>query len=399
VILISIDTLRADHLGCYGYPRNTAPRIDAFRRDATLFEQAFAQAPSTLPSHASIFTSLLPRHHGASVARSSGIDPGAVTLAEILKRQGYENASFNGGIQLDALYGMARGFDTYVSARPSVASADVLVDPVDMFDHAVNEAMEWMRDRKANPFFLFLHTYEIHHPYTPDPALLAPMDPDYDGSLPDDISVDLLKRINDGEIEIDDADLEHIMASYDAELRSVDTAFGKLVDFLQRERLYDDAVIIVTSDHGEEFGEHGFIGWHSHSLYDELLRVPLLVKLPGSRGAGQSVAAQVRGIDLAPTILDELGLEIPESFAGASLLPAIAGSGDPPEYAVSQKDVAIPDEEASIRTLAWKWSRGRLFHLLSDPLETKDVSQANIDTAQGLSRALEGLLKARPQPP
>lgn len=345
VILISIDTLRADHLGCYGYQRNTTPRIDAFRRAATLFEQAFAQAPSTLPSHASIFTSLLPSHHGASVANSSGVDPGAVTLAEILKREGYETASFNGGIQLDPLYGLARGFDTYVSARPSVASADLLVDPVDRFDHAVTEGMEWMRDRKAKPLFMFLHTYETHHPYTPDPALLALMDPDYDGSLPDDIGVDLLKRINDGEMEIDDADLDHVIAAYDAELRSVDAAFGKLVDFLQQEGLYDDAVILVTSDHGEEFGEHGFVGWHSHSLYDELLRVPLLVKLPGSRGGERSVAAQVRGIDLAPTILDELGLTIPESFEGTSLLPAIVGSGDVPEYAVSQKDVPIPDEE------------------------------------------------------
>jgi len=399
VVLISIDTLRADHLGCYGYPRNTTPRVDAFRRDAILFEQAVAQAPSTLPSHASIFTSLLPSHHGASVANSSGVDPGAVTLTEILKREGYETASFNGGIQLDPLYGLARGFDTYVSARPSVASAEVLVDPVDRFDHAVTKAMEWMRDRKAEPFFLFLHTYETHHPYTPDPALLALMDPDYEGSMPDDIEVDLLKRINHGEIEIDDADLEHVIAAYDAELRSVDAAFGKLVDFLRQEGLYDDAVVLVTSDHGEEFGEHGFVGWHSHSLYDELLRVPLLVKLPGSRGGGRSVAAQVRGIDLAPTILDELGLTIPESFEGKSLLPAIAGSGDVPEYAVSQKDVPIPDEEASIRTLAWKWSRGRLFHLPSDPLEMTDVSQANLDTAQALSRALDGLLTAQPQPP
>jgi arylsulfatase A-like enzyme len=322
-----------------------------------------------------------------------------VTLAEILKRGGYETASFNGGIQLDPLYGLARGFDTYVSARPSVASADLLVDPVDRFDHAVTEGMEWMRDRKAKPLFMFLHTYETHHPYTPDPALLALMDPDYGGSLPDDIGVDLLKRINDGEMEIDDADLDHVIAAYDAELRSVDAAFGKLVDFLEQEGLYDDAVILVTSDHGEEFGEHGFVGWHSHSLYDELLRVPLLVKLPGSRGGGRSVAAQVRGIDLAPTILDELGLTIPESFEGTSLLPAIVGSSDVPEYAVSQKDVPIPDEEASIRTLAWKWSRGRLFHLPSDPLETTDVSQANLDTAQGLSGALDGLLKARPQPP
>jgi arylsulfatase A-like enzyme len=398
VILVSIDTLRADHLGCYGYSRDTSPSMDGFRRDAILFEQAIAQAPSTLPSHASIFTSLLPRHHGSSVANSAGLADGASPLAEILERENYDTASFNGGIQLDPLYGLARGFDTYVSARPSVARAELLVDPVDKLDHAVSEAMNWIRDRKARPFFLFLHTYEIHHPYTPDPAVLASMDPDYRGSLPDEISVELLTRINDGEIEIDDADLGHIVAAYDAEIRSADAAFGKLVDFLRNEGLYDDAVILVTSDHGEEFGEHGRVGWHSHSLYDELLRVPLLIKLPGSRYGGETVAAQVRGIDLAPTILDELGVAVPDSFEGTSLLPLIGGSADGPEHAVSEKDVVLPDEEAAIRTLTWKWSRGRLFHLPSDGLETTDVSQANTGTAQALSRSLDERLNARPRP-
>jgi arylsulfatase A-like enzyme len=208
----------------------------------------------------------------------------------------------------------------------------------------------------------------------------------------------LLTRINDGEIEIDDADLGHIVAAYDAEIRSADAAFGKLVDFLRNEGLYDDAVILVTSDHGEEFGEHGRVGWHSHSLYDELLRVPLLIKLPGSRYGGETVAAQVRGIDLAPTILDELGVAVPESFEGTSLLPLIGGSADGPEHAVSEKDVVLPDEEAAIRTLTWKWSRGRLFHLPSDGLETTDVSQANTGTAQALSRSLDELLNARPRP-
>jgi arylsulfatase A-like enzyme len=258
--------------------------------------------------------------------------------------------------------------------------------------------MQWIRDRNSRPWFLFLHTYEIHHPYTPDPALLALMNPDYDGALPDRISVDLLQRINRGETAVGDADIAHIEATYDAELRSVDTAFGTLVDFLRSQGLYDDAVIVVTSDHGEEFGEHGFVGWHSHSLYDELLRVPLLVKLPGSRGGGRSVAAQVTGIDLAPTILDALDVAIPHSFAGHSLLPAIAGAGNGREYVVSQRDVDGPDEHDAIRSRRWKWSRGGLFHLESDPLERTDVSLRNGDTAQAMSRMLAEILAARPRP-
>ena len=152
VILISIDTLRADHLGCYGYPRNTTPRIDGFRGAAALFEQAIAHAPSTLPSHASIFT----RSFRATMEPPSREAPGrsrALTLTEILRREGYQTASFNGGIQLDPLYGLGRGFDVYESARPSVAGAEALVDPVDRFDHAVNEGVSWIRERKTSRSF------------------------------------------------------------------------------------------------------------------------------------------------------------------------------------------------------------------------------------------------------
>ena len=349
VILISIDTLRADHLGCYGYPKPTTPEIDVFRRDAALFEQAIAHAPSTLPSHASIFTSLLPSHHGASVANSFGVDSEAVTLTEILKAEGYATAAFNGGLQLDPIYGLDRGFDVYDAVRPSVASADLLVDPVDMFDHAVDEAIHWIENIEINRrerFFLFLHTYELHHPYTPTPEALESIGADYDGSLPKDISVDLLRRINDGDVELEPGDLEHIISSYDAELRSVDTAFGRLIDFLREEDLYADAIIVFTSDHGER----GFVGWHAHTLYDELLRVPLLVKLPGAEHAGASLEPQVRGINVAPTILAALELDAPVEFEGVSLLGLLSGSGSVPEHAVSRKDVVITDDFASIRT-------------------------------------------------
>ena len=399
VILISVDTLRADHLGCYGYFKDTTPRIDDFRGDAALFEEAIAHAPSTLPSHASIFTSLLPSHHGASVANSFGVDPGAITLTEVLKAEGYATASFNGGIQLDPIYGLDRGFDVYVAARPSVAIAELLVEPVDMFDHVVDEAIRWIETSRDEPFYLFLHTYELHHPYTPKPEFLELFAADYDGSLPNDISVDLLKRINDGEVELAAGDLAHIINTYDAELRSVDAAFGRLIDFLRDEGLYDNAIIVLTSDHGEEFGEHGFVGWHSHTLYDELLRVPLIIKLPGSEHAGASADSQVRGIDVAPTILEKLGLDAPSSFEGTSLLGPLAGSPNVPQHAVSRKDVLVTDDFASIRTRDWKWFRGHLFDLANDPGEENEDSKANETVAASMEEKLDELVGARPIPP
>lgn len=398
VILISVDTLRADHLGCYGYGSPTTPRIDAFRKDASLFREAIAHAPSTLPSHASMLTSLLPSHHGASVANNFGLDPNAATLTEILKDEGYRTASFNGGIQLDPLYGLDRGFDVYEAARPSVASADLLVDPVDMFDHAVDRAIEWIATSSDGPFFLFLHTYEAHHPYTPDSKILAFLEPEYDGPLPKDISVDLLQKINRGEVTIDDADRAHIIAAYDAEIRSVDDAFGRLVDFLRERGLYDDTIIVFTSDHGEELGEHGFMGWHSHTLFDELLRVPLLVKLPGTLYAGTSAIDPVREIDIAPTILAELGLDAPDAFEGTSLLGVLDGTGSVPPFAVSRKDVVVSDDFASVRTAEWKWFRGQLFDLANDPGETRNVAEEHPDVAAALSRTLAELVAARPRP-
>ena len=245
---------------------------------------------------------------------------------------------------------------------------------------------------------MFLHTYELHHPYTPKPEDLASIGAEYDGSLAKHISVDLLMRINDGDVEIETGDLEHIISTYDAELRSVDTAFGRLIDFLHEEELYDDAIIVFTSDHGEEFGERGFVGWHSHTLYDELLRVPLLVKLPGAAHAGASVDEQVRGIDIAPTILAALGLDAPAGFEGVSLLGPLSGAGSVPEYAVSRKDVVITDDFASLRTPDWKWSRGSLFHLASDPEEATEVSGVNMDTSEALSAKLEELIASRPRP-
>jgi arylsulfatase A-like enzyme len=399
VILVSIDTLRADHLGCYGYARDTSPRLDELARDAVVFRQAIAQAPSTLPSHASMLTSLLPSHHGASVANGTALSADAVTLAEVLRAAGYRTASFNGGVQLDSLYGLDRGFETWRSARPGDAGAEVLTGDIDRFDHVVEQATDWIGAVRPDPFFLFLHTYETHHPYTPDAETLAPFDADYRGDLPDRVGLELLHAVNHGAMRLDEDDLRHVVAAYDAEIRSVDAALGRLLDFLRSEGLYDRTLLIVTSDHGEEFGEHGFVGWHSHSLHDELLRVPLVVKLPGSRLAGRAVADQVRGIDLAPTILDELGIAPPDAFEGASVGPLMESDAPlAPRASVGRQDVVATDEAWSLRTPEWKWIRGRLYQLSADPGETVDVASRHAGVEAAMRAQLDALLRARPRP-
>jgi arylsulfatase A-like enzyme len=398
VILVSIDTLRPDHLGCYGYGRPTSPEIDRFRAEAVLFEQAIAHAPSTLPSHASILTSLVPAHHGASVANGLAVPLEALTLAEVLRERGYATASFNGGIQLDRAWGLDQGFDRYVSVKPRDASAESLVDPTDRFAHVVDEAARWLSGQEGRPVFLFLHTYEVHHPYSPEAADLALFRGDYRGPLPDQVSVDLLKRINDGAQAVDARDRRHVVAAYDAEIRSMDRAFGRLRARLEERGRYEDALVVFTSDHGEEFGEHGRMGWHTHSLHDELLRVPLLVKLPKARLAGASLGGQARGIDVAPTLLAALGIAAPAAFEGRNLLADRPLMGEGTET-LAARDVKEPNRSAAIRTLEWKLYDGRLFDLRRDAGETRDVAAGESAVVERLRGRERVLLGARPAPP
>lgn len=394
VVLVSIDTLRPDHLGCYGYTRLTSPNIDAFRRDAVLFLSAFAHASSTLPSHASMLTSLLPPHHGASIANNLAVPHEVLTLAEVLHERRYVTASFNGGLQLDPVYGLDQGFGVYESVKPRGASAGTLIDAADRFSHTVERARAFVERQTGPGFFLFLHSYEVHHPYSPDPADLAPFRGKYSGSLPDLISVDLLRQINSGTRRVDDRDRQHVIDAYDAEIMSMDRAFGALVAFLKARKLYDAALVVVTSDHGEEFGEHGMMGWHSHTLYDELLHVPLLVKLPGGRLAGATIESPARHVDLAPTMLRAVGIPVPAAFFGRDLFapgPAPAGA----EEVWSALDVKAPNPAWSLRNPDWKLVENRLYDLRHDPGEHTDVASDHADVARRLAARRQALVDAR----
>jgi arylsulfatase A-like enzyme len=381
VILISIDTLRADHLGAYGYGPPTSPNLDRFRDEAVLFTQAIAHAPSTLPSHASMLTSRLPQHHGASYARGTALPPEVVTLAEVLSDDGFHSVSYNGGGQLAPIYGLDQGFEIYLpKAGP--------------FGKVVDRTVDWLEEHRGEPFFLFLHTYEVHHPYKPRPKLLEIFDDGYAGELPDQISVELLEEVNRGDRVLGDADLAHIIATYDAEIRSMDRAFGRLEAYLRQAGLWHDTVVAFTSDHGEEFGEHGKVGWHSHTLYDELLRVPLMIKLAASAHGGDTVERQVRLIDLAPTLLAAVGRRSPEGFDGRSLLPLLAAQRSSERPAVSWLDSDGPGIE-SLRYKGWKLYQDHLFHLETDPGELHDVAGDNAQMRRRLARRLEKIVRSR----
>jgi arylsulfatase A-like enzyme len=384
VILISIDTLRRDHLGCYGYQRATSPNLDALCREAAVFDQAIGQAPSTLPSHASMLTSLLPNQHGASFANRRALPGEVVTLAEVLKERGFRTAAFTDGGQVAYRWGLHQGFDVWKDNQTSP----------DTFDRVVRQGLAWLDEPPAPeaPFFLFLHTYEVHHPYTPSAEDLelvgaAP----YDGRLGDGVEIRELSRINEGLDVADAEDRAFIEAAYDAEIRSMDRALGRLLGALRERGLLERTLLAFTSDHGEELGEHGSVGWHSHTLFDELLRVPLLLRFPDERWSGATIQRQVRLIDVAPTVLGALGVAPPSEWQGMSLLRLLRGEEPEPLLAVSELDQPGDRTVRSLRTGRWKLYRDQLYDLRLDPEELYDASSGHLDLIEALRARLAQL--------
>jgi len=385
VILISIDTLRADHVGAYGYQRETTPNVDEFASRAVLFSEAVAPAPQTLPSHASIFTSLIPSHHGGLANFRFKLSEDAVTMAEILQDHGYATISFNDGGVMSESFGFAQGFDLYDST-PRKSEFSTRVTP----------AKEWLSQHQDRPFFLFLHTYEVHLPLAPGDSYLELFDSGYAGPLPDYLGGKALRGIRDGDIEINEAELEHIIDLYDATIRSMDDAFQDLIGFLRESGLYDDSLIIFTSDHGEEYGERGRIAVHGPTLFDEVLLVPLIIKFPGDLFASTVVDSQVRSIDILPTVLDVLRIKAPTRFDGTSLMDLVGGGTDRHLPALSE---ARSGTLASLRDGAWKVIRGKrtaqLFDLQNDPAEARDLASDNPEQEDRLQALLEQILASQ----
>ena len=374
LLLISLDTFRADRVGRERGGKSITPQIDRLAADGVLFEQCYAHASSTLPSHASILTSLLPPQHGAYFSMGSRLAPDVVTLSEILSRAGYRTASFNGGAQLDAVWGLDRGFDQYESISRRRTTESVRIAPDHRLIRNVEKTINWLQEKDPRPFFVFLHSFEVHHPYTPEPADVEALGVEPGVGYRAGVSIDQLKAINAGSIPIEREGLEQIEDAYDAEVISADRAIGRLIAALSDMGLYEETMIVLTSDHGEEFGEHGRVGWHSHSLYDELLRVPLILKFPGGRFAGTRVATQVRSIDIAPTALRNVGVEAPPQFLGKDLSSGAEDgwNGDLP--VLSYRDRPDPTKRWSLRTPRWKLREGRLHDLARDSEELVDLS-------------------------
>lgn len=416
VLLITVDTLRADHLGAYGYTHETSPNLDALAKESVLFRQAIAPAPWTLPSVATLFTSLYPTVHGAShlskqATRSHepGFRPSAklatdfVTLPEMLRDQGFATAAFVRGAYPSSVYGFGQGFEHFEENQAYGIR------------FSTDRLLAWLDRETPERFFIYVHTIEVHSPYEPVAPTTEQLEratqdererlvsasleealryrsfdpnPEYQGAV--NGTIQNLRDLGDADSKVSRDERQRLVELYDRGIRYSDHWLGSLIASLRERGQLERTLVVVTSDHGEEFWDHGGLE-HGHSFYDELLRVPLLMRIPGE-GRGKIVDQQVGLIDVLPTILDIVGVDPPADLQGRSLRPLFTG-GELPErsyFAESNHETA----GLAMRTERWKLIRSRraplkLFDLWNDPNEIHNVCEQQREVCQRLVAELQ----------
>jgi len=361
VFLITIDTLRSDHVGCYGYQWIQTPTIDQLAKQGIRFAQAFTPSPITNTSHASILTGLLPSSHGVS---DFGVPLTAdhSTLAELLEKRGYQTAAFIGSIILDSKTlapGLDRGFEFYDNFPEKTETKSRWGRLERRGMDVVQRAETWLDGHRTGPHFVWVHLYDPHDPYEPPPPYS--------------------ERYKD-----------HL---YDGEIAFADSALGRFLNYLKEQHWYEGALIIVVGDHGEGLGEHGE-DTHGIFLYDSTTHVPLIVKLPNEQEAGKVVEEQARTTDILPTILELLGIPAPESLDGTSLKSALLGTEAPSRTVLGETDYPLRFGWAPLRSVrkdAFKFieaPRPELYDLRSDPGEIRNAYVPWDSTVQKLRKEL-----------
>jgi tetratricopeptide (TPR) repeat protein len=346
IILISIDTLRADHLSCYGYSRVETAHLDALTKGGTLFSAVNSQVPLTFPSHVSLFTSTYPFFNGIE-DNGEPLRPNAVTLATLLKSRGYRTGAVVGGFVMDRRFGLNQGFDVYDSTFDLHREEESdLGDIKRLGAEVVAAASKWLDANSNSPFFLFLHLYDLHTPYNLPASYRA--------------------RFGTG---------------YDAELRYVDEQVGVFWDSLRQHNLLERSLVVLTSDHGEGLGEHGE-KTHGYFIYQSTLWVPLIVHWPaGSASFPAKIDGPARLMDVAPTILQFAGISQPAEFQGRSLLELLRSGASKTARDVYSESVYAHKHFGcsslrALRTGRYKYIQGpkpELYNLATDPGETRNL--------------------------
>jgi arylsulfatase A-like enzyme len=355
LLVVTLDTTRADHLGAYGFQSISTPNIDGLARDGVLFLQTSAAAPLTMPAHASLYTGRFPFGHGVRDNGDSALDPGQTTLAEVLQEHGYETGAFVSSVVLASSRGLNQGFDLYkddFSLMPGGLRRQA--------DEVTDDALRWLARAGSSRFFAWLHFYDAHTPYHPRSPYLE--------SYP--------------------------ARPYDAQIAFMDEQVGRVLDFLRQADLLDRTIVVVIADHGEGLGDHREAG-HGIFVYDSVMRVPLIIRTPFTGLRARNVDAVTRSVDVMPTLLDLLDLPAPDDIDGRSLVPLMTGQLSTlnldaySESMYPRLRLGWSDLRA-LRTGSFKViaaPRPELYDLTRDPFEEHNLFDTN--------RALAGQMIAR----
>jgi arylsulfatase A-like enzyme/thioredoxin-like negative regulator of GroEL len=369
IILISIDTLRADHLPAYGYRKVSTPSIDTLAADGTVFERAYSHSPQTLPAHVSLLSGRLPFETGVRDNVGFAVKTGERLLPQMLRERGFTTAGIVSAYTLRRETGIDRGFDFFDDGTmPGVEESSAL--PALQRDGTESEAIaeHWLDQQNSSRVFLFLHLYEPHAPYTSPPEYAA-------------------------------------YSPYDGEIAYVDEIVGRLIRYLKSHQLYDRSTIILVSDHGEGLGDHGE-QQHGLFVYEEAIRVPLIVKQAGGVGAGRRVGDVVQHVDLVPTILNFAKAPVPGNLRGRSLESVLDGNGRLEPRAVYSEALfgfyhfgwapitALTDQ----RHRYIRAPHAELYDLQADPRERDNIAEEHEQVRKTLDKGLEGLTASRPAP-
>lgn len=345
ILLISIDSLRSDHLGCYGYEAPTSPFMDSLATAGVRFETAISTSSWTAPAHAALFTGLYDSAHGL-IDDFLKLSPSSTTLAEILKDAGYATSGFFGGPYLAPLFGFGKGFDDYVNC---MATLDVELDQSsddfraelkkvgrasrsDVTGPRTLEAVSaYLQEMAERPAFFFVHLWDVHFDYYAPREYVRIFAPSYEGEF-DGASLLEDPRIHQ---DMSTRDFNYLIALYDGEIRFTDDIIRKLVSKIAERRGPENLLTIITSDHGDEFFDHDRKG-HRHTLYDELIKVPLILHWPGHFPEKMVIPDQVRIVDVLPTLLSVVGIPLQHGIHGRDLSPLLRGDTLPEEPALSE---------------------------------------------------------------
>lgn len=363
VVLVTIDTLRPDRLGCYGYTKAATPNLDKLARNGTLFENAVTQVPLTAPSHASIFTGAYPPVHKVRDNGGFVLEGPQATLAEILQQKGWDTAAFIGASVLKRAFGFSRGFTVFDDQMPKLEPGQRSGDYSERrAGVVVDKATEWLQRQTGRPYFLWVHVFDPHSPYDPPP----PFREQFRGR------------------------------AYDGEVAYTDRELGRLFDAVARKPESEDTLLVIMSDHGEGLADHGEYS-HGVFLYDVTLRIACILSGPGIP-KGARVKQQARAVDVLPTILDFIGEKPPAAVQGASLVPAMNGKLDPDAWSYAESLYPKINmgwaELRGIRTNRWKYVRApkpELYDLSSDPAETANVLSEHPEEVKALEARLRSV--------